>query len=68
MLQADNHEYAWVFVQEAVVGSILDKGGAEENDVVILTNDAVGLEDIVSSLNLLAHDEGIEGQLFWVHL
>ena len=37
MLQADNHEDARVFVNEAVVGSILDKGGAEENDVVKLS-------------------------------
>ena len=36
MLQTDNYENAWVFVNEAVVGGILNKGGAEENDVAKL--------------------------------
>ena len=37
MLHADNHKDAWVFAHEAVVSSILNKGGAEENDVVKLS-------------------------------
>ena len=36
MLQADNHEDARVFIPEAVVSCIFNKGGAEENDVVKL--------------------------------
>ena len=36
MLHADNHEYARVFVHEAVVGGILNRGGAEEKNVVKL--------------------------------
>ena len=36
MLQADNHEDAWIFVHEAVVGGILSKGGAKQHNVVKL--------------------------------
>ena len=36
MLKADNHEDARVFVHEAVVGDILNKGGAKEHNVVKL--------------------------------
>ena len=36
MLLADNHKDVWVFVHEVVIGCILNKGGAEENDVVKL--------------------------------
>ena len=36
MLQADNHEDAWVFVHKAVVGGILNKGRAKEHNVVKL--------------------------------
>ena len=36
MLHADNLKDARVFVHEAVVSGILNKGGAEENDVVKL--------------------------------
>ena len=36
MLLADNHKDVWVFVHEEVISCILNKGGAEENDVVKL--------------------------------
>ena len=36
MLLADNHKDIWVFVHEVVISCILNKGGAEENDVVKL--------------------------------
>ena len=36
MLWADNHKDVWVFVHEVVISCILNKGGAEENDVVKL--------------------------------
>ena len=36
MLLADNHKDVWVFVHEVVISCILNKGGAEENDVVKL--------------------------------
>ena len=60
MLQADNHEDARVFIDESVVGCILDKGGAKEHNVVKLPPEGatVGLEDTVSSLNSLAQRLG----------
>ena len=36
MLHADNHKDARILIHEAVVSFILNKGGAEENDVVKL--------------------------------
>ena len=36
MLQADNHKDVRVFVREAVVSCILNKGGAKEHNVVKL--------------------------------
>ena len=36
MLQADNHKDARVFIHEAVVGGILNKGGAKQHNVVKL--------------------------------
>ena len=34
MLLADNHENVRVFIHEAVVGGIFNKGGAKEHDIV----------------------------------
>ena len=71
MLLADNHKDVWVFVYEEVISCILNKGGAEENDVVKLPPE--GASKLVYKVLCLPrirrpHDEGIERQLSWVHI
>ena len=34
MLQADNDENVWVFIHEAVISGIFNKGWAKEHDIV----------------------------------
>ena len=71
MLQAHDHNDVRVAVHEAFVGLVLDKGGAEEHDVVKLASE--GAPQLVYKILCLTgiggpHDQGVEGQLSWVHL
>ena len=71
MLQAHAHIDVRVAVHEALIGPILDKGGAEEHDVVKLASE--GAPQLVQKVLCLTgiggpHDQGVEGQLSWVHL
>ena len=70
MLQAHDHIDVRVAVHEALVGLVLDKGGAEEHDVVKLASE--GAPQLVYKVLCLTgiggpHDQGVEGQLSWVH-
>ena len=71
MLQAGNHENVRFAVHEALVGRVLDKRGAEEYDVVKAPSE--GPPQQSKKILCLArvggpHDQGVEGQLSWVHL
>ena len=71
MLQAGNYPDVRIAVHEAVIGFVLDKGGAEEHDVVNLAPE--GAPQLVQKILGLArvggpHDQGVEGQLSGVHL
>ena len=71
MLQAGNYPDVRVAVHEALVCLVLDKGGAEEHDVVKLASE--GAPQLVYKVLCLTgiggpHDQGVEGQLSWVHL
>ena len=71
MLQAHDHKDVRVAVHEALVCLVLDKGGAEEHDVVKLALE--GPPQLVQKILCLTgisgpHDQGVEGQLSWVHL
>ena len=71
MLQAVNHEDAWIFVHEVVVSFIINKGGTKENYVV--KQPPEGASQLVYQVLRFPwicwpHDEGVEGQLSWVHL
>ena len=70
MLQAHDHIDVRVAVHEALVGLVLDKGGAEEHNVVKLAPE--GAPQLVQKILCLTgiggpHDQCIEGQLSWVH-
>ena len=70
MLQAGNYPDVRVAVHEALVGLVLDKGGAEEHNVVKLALE--GAPQLVQKILCLTgiggpHDQGVEGQFSWVH-
>ena len=71
MLQAHYHIDVRIAVHKAFVCLVLDKGGAEEHDVVKLALE--GTPKLVQKILCLTgiggpHDQGIKGQLLWVHL
>ena len=71
MLQARDHKDVRIAVHKAFVGLVLDKGGAEEHDVVKLALE--GTPQLVQKVLCLTgiggpYDQGVEGQLSWVHL
>ena len=70
VLQAHDHINVRVAVHEALVGLVLDKGGAEEHNVVKLALE--GAPQLVQKILCLTgiggpHNQGVEGQLSWVH-
>ena len=70
VLQAGNYPDVRVAVHEALVGLVLDKGGAEEHNVVKLALE--GAPQLVQKILCLTgiggpHDQGVEGQFSWVH-
>ena len=71
VLQAHDHKDMWIAVHEALVGLVLDKGGAEEHDVVKLAPE--GAPQLIQKILCLTgiggpHNQGVEGQFSWVHL
>ena len=71
MLQAGNHENVRIAVHEALVGRVLDKSGAEEYDVVKAPPKGPPQqgEKILCLARIRGpHDQGVEGQLFGVHM
>ena len=71
MLQAHDHKDVRIAVHKAFVGLVLDKGGAEEHDVVKLAlKRAPQLVKKILCLTGIGgpHDQGIERQFSWVHL
>ena len=71
MLQAGDYPDVRIAVHEALVCLVLDKCGAEEHDVVKLASE--GAPQLVEKILCLtgiggSHDQGVEGQLSWVHL
>ena len=71
MLQAGNYKDVRIAVHEALVCLVLDKGGAEEHDVVKLAPE--GAPQLVQKVLCFTrirrpHDQGVEGQLSGVHL
>ena len=70
MLLAHDHINVRVAVHKAFVGLILDKGGAEEHNVVKLALEgALQLVQKVLCLTGIGgpHNQGVEGQFSWVH-
>ena len=70
MLLAHDHIDVWIAVHEALVCLVLDKGGAEEHNVVKLSLE--GSPQLVQKILCLTgiggpHNQGVEGQLSWVH-
>ena len=70
MLQAHDHTDVRVAVHEALVCLVLNEGGAEEHNVVKLAPE--GAPQLVQKILGFTgiggpHDQGIEGQLSWVH-
>ena len=70
MLQAHDHIDVRIVVYETLVGLVLDKGGAEEHDVVKLALE--GAPQLVQKILCLTgiggpNDQGVEGQFSWVH-
>ena len=70
MLQAHDHIDVRIAVYKAFVGLVLDKGGAEEHNVVKLALE--GAPQLVQKILCLTgiggpHDQGVEGQFSWVH-
>ena len=70
MLQAHDHINVRVAVHEALVCLVLDKGWAEEHNVVKLALE--GAPQLVQKILCLTgiggpHDQGVEGQFSWVH-
>ena len=71
MLQAHDHKDVRVAIHEAFVCLVLDNGGAEEHNVVKLAPE--GAPQLVQKILCFTriggpHDQGVEGQLSWVHL
>ena len=70
VLQAGNYPDVQVAVHEALVGLVLDKGRAEEHNVVKLALE--GTPQLIQKILCLTgigepHDQGVEGQFSWVH-
>ena len=70
VLQAHDHIDVRVAVNETLVGLVLNKGGAEEHNVVKLALE--GTPQLVQKILCLTgiggpHNQGVEGQLSWVH-
>ena len=71
VLQAHDHKDVRIAIHEAFVGFVLDKGGAEEHNVVKLALE--GSPQLVQKILCLTgiggpHNKGVEGQFSWVHL
>ena len=71
VLQAHDHKDVRIAIHEAFVGLVLDKGGAEEHNVVKLTPE--GASQLVQKILCFTgiggpHDQCIEGQLSRIHL
>ena len=71
MLQAHDHINMWIAVNETLVGLVLNKGRAEDHNVVKLAPE--GSPQLVQKILRLTgiggpHDQGIEGQFSWVYL
>ena len=70
VLLAHDHINVWIAVHEALVGLVLDKCGAEEQNVVKLALEgAPQLVQKILCLNGISgpHNKGVEGQFSWVH-
>ena len=70
VLQANDHIDVRIAIHEALVGFVLDKGVAEEHNVVKLALEwSPQLVQKILSLTGIGgpHDQGIEWQLSWVH-
>ena len=71
MLRAGNHKDVRIAVHEALIGLVLDKSGDEEQYVVKLASEWA-TQQVQKILCLTGigwpHDQGIEGQLSWVHI
>ena len=70
MLQAHDHIDVRVAVNETLVGLVLNKGRAEEHNVVKLASE--GASQLVQKILCLTgiggpNNKGVEGQLSWVH-
>ena len=70
VLQAHDHKDVRIAVHEALVCLVLDKGGAEEHNVVKLTLE--GTSQLVQKILCFTgiggpHNQGVEGQFSWVH-
>ena len=70
MLQAHDHKDVWIAIHEALVCLVLNKGGAEEHDVVKLALE--GSPQLIQKILCFTgiggpHDQGVEGQFSWVH-
>ena len=70
VLQAHDHKDVWIAVHEALVCLVLNKGGAEEHNVVKLASE--GASQLVQKILCLTgigglHDQCIEWQLSGVH-
>ena len=71
VLQAHYHINVWIVVNETLVGLVLNKGRAEEHNVVKLALE--GSPQLVQKILCLTgigrpHNKGVEGQFSWVHL
>ena len=70
MLQAHDHKDVRIAIHEAFVGLVLDKGGAEEHNVVKLA--LKGSPQLVKKILCFTgiggpHNQGVEGKFSWVH-
>ena len=70
MLQAHDHIDVRIAVHEALVCLVLNKGRAEEHNVVKLASE--GASQLVQKILRLTgiggpHNKGVEGQFSWVH-
>ena len=70
VLQAHDHKDVWIAIHEALVCLVLNKGGAEEHNVVKLAPE--GAPQLVQKILCLTgiggpHNQGVEGQFSWVH-
>ena len=70
VLQAHDHKDVRIAIHEALVCLVLDKGRAEEHNVVKLAPE--GSPQLVQKILCLTgiggpHNQGVEGQFSWVH-